>query len=104
MLSQFTERIEEDAEDFEEDVESEMDSVTEIPEDDEDEGNYYYVGLDGCRVYSNYSSDGNWVDENGEWDPFEPKLELQFEPQNNTYAGDLRTFDVYMDDASKIKM
>ncbi len=63
----------------------------------EDEGGYYYVGLDGCLVYNNYSPDGYWADKNGEWDRSVPKVELQFEPMNNTYTGDLWTFDVYMD-------
>ncbi len=63
----------------------------------EDEGGYYYVGPDGCLVYNNYSPDGYWADKNGEWDRSVPKVELQFEPLNNTYVGDLWTFDVYMD-------
>ena len=66
----------------------------------EDEGGYYYLGPDGCLVYNNYSHDGYWVDKNGCWDSSVPKLDLQFEPLNNTYVGDLWTLDVYMDGRS----
>ncbi|MBR4719328.1 MAG: zinc-ribbon domain-containing protein [Lachnospiraceae bacterium] len=64
----------------------------------EDEGGYYYLGPDECLVYNNYSHDGYWVDKNGCWDSSVPKVDLQFEPLNNTYVGDLWTLDVYMDD------
>ena len=64
----------------------------------EDEGGYYYLGPDGCLVYNNYSHDGYWVDRNGCWDSSVPKVDLQFEPMNNTYTGDLWTLDVYMND------
>ena len=66
----------------------------------EDEGGYYYLGPDGCLVYNNYSHDGYWVDKNCCWDSSVPKLDLQFEPLNNTYVGDLWTLDVYMDGRS----
>ena len=64
----------------------------------EDEGGYYYLGPDGCLVYNNYSHDGYWADKNGCWDPSVPRVDLQFEPMNNTYTGDLWTLDVYMND------
>ncbi|MCR5510543.1 MAG: zinc-ribbon domain-containing protein [Lachnospiraceae bacterium] len=65
----------------------------------EDEGEYYYVGPDGCMVRNNYAPDGYWADENGCWDKSRTRQELQFEPYNNDYVGNLWTFEITMDDA-----
>lgn len=65
----------------------------------EDEGQYFYVGPDGCLVYNNYAPDGYWADEYGAWDSYASRYELQYEPYNQDYIGDLWTFEIYMDDA-----
>ncbi|MBO4266202.1 MAG: zinc-ribbon domain-containing protein [Lachnospiraceae bacterium] len=67
----------------------------------EDEGEYYYVGPDGCMVRNNYAPDGYWADDNGCWDKSVQRQELQFEPYNNDYVGNLWTFEITMDDAYK---
>ncbi|MCR5023626.1 MAG: zinc-ribbon domain-containing protein [Lachnospiraceae bacterium] len=65
----------------------------------EDEGQYFYVGPDECLVYNNYAPDGYWVDENGAWDKSVERNELQFEPFNNDYVGQIQTFEITMNDA-----
>ena len=65
----------------------------------EDEGQYFYVGPDGCLVCNNYAPDGYWADENGAWDKSVERQELQFEPFNNDYTGHIQTFEITMNDA-----
>ena len=54
----------------------------------EDDGEYYYLGPDGCLAFNVFTPDGYWADANGEWDRSVERRDSDIDILNNDYTGE----------------
>jgi hypothetical protein len=60
----------------------------------ESEGKYYFIGPDETLIKSNFSSDGFWINENGEWSKDVPQRNDDPEPLSTSYVGFVTTWKI----------